>query len=96
MYVNISTKGGTNEIHGNAYEFFRNDKLDANIWTRSPYAGRPKYRLRQNQFGASLGGPIKKNKTFERQGQDIYCEVLIPYTVAVLGGEVTGNGSKSD
>ena len=31
---------------------------------------------------------IKKNKTFERQGHDIYCEVLIPYTVAVLGGEV--------
>ncbi len=45
------------------------------------------------QGGASRGDLyipvlIKKNRTFERQGQDIYCEVLIPYTVAVLGGEV--------
>jgi len=45
------------------------------------------------QGGASRGDLyiqvlVKKNKTFERQGQDIYCEVLIPYTVAVLGGEV--------
>ena len=45
------------------------------------------------QSGASRGDLyiqvlIKKNKTFERQGQDVYCEVLIPYTVAVLGGEV--------
>ena len=45
------------------------------------------------QSGASRGDLyiqvlVKKNKTFERQGQDLYCEVLIPYTVAVLGGEV--------
>ena len=45
------------------------------------------------QGGASRGDlyvqvRVRKNKTFERQGQDIYCEVLIPYTVAVLGGEV--------
>jgi molecular chaperone DnaJ len=45
------------------------------------------------QGGASRGDLyiqvlVKKNKTFERQGHDIYCEVLIPYTVAVLGGEV--------
>jgi len=45
------------------------------------------------QSGASRGDLyiqvlVKKNKTFERQGHDIYCEVLIPYTVAVLGGEV--------
>ena len=45
------------------------------------------------QGGASRGDlyihvRVKKSKTFERQGQDIYCEVLIPYTVAVLGGEI--------
>jgi hypothetical protein len=59
--VNLITKSGTNDLHGSAYEFFRNDLFDA----RNFFAGqgnKPEYR--QNQFGASLGGPIRKNKTF--------------------------------
>jgi hypothetical protein len=59
--INIITKSGTNQYHGSAYEFFRNDELDA----RSFFATTgPKPEYRQNQFGGSLGGAIKKNKTF--------------------------------
>ena len=44
------------------YEYFRNDKLDANAFTFG--ANIPKTELRQNQYGGSVGGPILKNKTF--------------------------------
>ncbi|MBM3756365.1 MAG: hypothetical protein FJW38_20535 [Acidobacteria bacterium] len=54
-----TTKSGNNEIHGTIFEFLRNDKLNAgNYYTHS----RP--ILRQNQYGGTIGGPIKKNKTF--------------------------------
>src|SRR5437667_2672652 len=58
--VNIITKSGTNELHGSVYEYFRNDAMDA----RSPLAAKGFNKLRQNQFGGTLGGPIKKDKTF--------------------------------
>jgi len=57
--INLVTKSGTNQIHGTAYEFLRNDKFDA----RNTFAAN-KLPLRYNQFGASAGGPIIKNKTF--------------------------------
>ncbi|MEZ5365412.1 MAG: carboxypeptidase regulatory-like domain-containing protein [Bryobacterales bacterium] len=57
--VNLVTRSGTNQIHGTAYEFLRNDKFDA----RNTFAG-TKLPLRYNQFGASIGGPIIKNRTF--------------------------------
>ena len=52
-------KGGGNEFHGNLFEFFRNDKLDARGFFA---AGKP--AVRQNNYGGSIGGPIKKNKLF--------------------------------
>src|SRR5881396_2402318 len=58
--VNIITKSGSNDFHGSAYEYFRNDAMDA----RSPLAAKGFNKLRQNQFGGTLGGPIKKDKTF--------------------------------
>jgi hypothetical protein len=57
--INILTKSGTNQFHGSAYEFLRNDKLDASDFFAST---KPEYR--QNQYGGSLGGPIVKDKTF--------------------------------
>ena len=62
--VEIVTKSGTNHFHGTAYEYFRNDVLDArNYYTTSAVvAGRPE--LHQNQYGGSIGGPIFKNRTF--------------------------------
>ena len=60
--VYMSTKSGTNQIHGTAYEFFRNAALDArNYFDEAEYA---KARNQRNQFGFSLGGPIKKDHTF--------------------------------
>ncbi len=57
--VNVVTKGGTDSFHGDAYEFFRNTNLDARGFFDTT---RPDFH--QNQFGATFGGPIKKDKTF--------------------------------
>jgi hypothetical protein len=59
--VNVVTKSGTNNIHGSVYEFFRNDVLNTHPFT---FIESPKPAFKQNQFGGTLGGPIKKDKTF--------------------------------
>ncbi len=61
--LNATVKSGTNSIHGAAWEFFRNDKLDAADWFEDNQ-GIAKGELRQNQFGAAVGGPIIKNRIF--------------------------------
>ncbi len=59
--VDIVTKSGTNDVHGSVYDYFQNNATNArSILQPAPDA----YLLRQNQFGATFGGPIKKNKTF--------------------------------
>jgi hypothetical protein len=62
--INIITKSGSNQFHGSAYEFFRNDLFDATTYLFAGNTPLPKSELRQNQFGGSLGGPILHNKTF--------------------------------
>lgn len=62
--MNATIKSGTNSLHGAAWEFFRNDKLDAADYFEHTNAGTQKGALRQNQFGVSAGGPIIKNKVF--------------------------------
>jgi hypothetical protein len=57
--VNVVTKSGTNELHGSAFEFFRNKALNA-----KGFYDPVKPDFQQNQFGGTLGGPIKKDKTF--------------------------------
>ncbi len=60
--INIVTKSGTNQIHGTAADYFRNDALDArNFFNNAPT---PKTAFHNNQFGGSLGGPIVKDKAF--------------------------------
>ncbi len=61
--VIMSLKSGTNSLHGNLFEFLRNDKLDANGFF-SNRSGAKRGALRRNIFGGTLGGPIKKNKLF--------------------------------
>ncbi|MDX1983803.1 MAG: carboxypeptidase-like regulatory domain-containing protein [Bryobacteraceae bacterium] len=61
--VNISIKSGTNELHGSVYEFLRNKNLNANNFFQNR-AGNGRPILIQNQFGGSVGGPIRKDKTF--------------------------------
>jgi outer membrane receptor protein involved in Fe transport len=59
--VNVITKSGTDRLHGSLYEFLRNDLFDAKDYFAITGAKPP---LKQNQFGASLGGPIRKGRTF--------------------------------
>ena len=61
--VNVVTKSGTNQFHGNMYEFFRNKVLNSNAYCFSP-DGCPKPQFNQNQFGGTFGGPIVKDRTF--------------------------------
>jgi len=63
MYVNLTTKAGTNGFHGTLYEFFRNDKLNANQFF-SNRAGTPRPVFRFNQFGLTAGGPVVIPKVF--------------------------------
>ena len=57
--INVVTKSGTNEFHGNAFEFFRNSVLNA-----QGYFNVTKPQFQQNQFGGTFGGPIKKDRAF--------------------------------
>ena len=61
--VSMLTRSGTNGFHGTVFEYFRNDKLDANDWFANQQ-GLPKPELRQNDFGFVIGGPIIKDRTF--------------------------------
>ncbi|MEP6961293.1 MAG: TonB-dependent receptor [Acidobacteriota bacterium] len=58
--INAVTKSGTNQVHGSLFEYLRNSALDS----RTPFDGAKIPAFRQNQFGASIGGPIKKEKVF--------------------------------
>src|SRR2546429_330436 len=69
--VSVSIKSGTNSFHGDVWEFFRNDVLNAKSWSNN-FNNLPKDKIRWNMFGGTLGGPIFKNKLFffaDYQGQ---------------------------
>jgi outer membrane receptor protein involved in Fe transport len=59
VIINVLTKSGTNQYHGSAYEFLRNNKLDAR-----PFFSNRTNPLKRNQFGGAVGGPIRKDKLF--------------------------------
>ena len=89
--VNAITKSGTNSFHGDAYEFLRNSVLDANdYFTKS--ANLPIPPFRRNQFGASAGGPILKDRLFIfgdyeglRQAKGIPSSIVVPSDLARSG-----------
>src|SRR4029077_17606292 len=60
--INVVLKSGTNSLHGSAYEFFRNGALDARNFFAPADQSKPQYQ--RNQFGASVGGPVRKDRTF--------------------------------
>lgn len=63
--VNLTTKSGTNQFHGSAFEFLRNEAMNArNLFAPRTAANPNKPVFRRNQFGFVLGGPIRRNKTF--------------------------------
>ncbi len=89
--VLVTTKSGTNQLHGSLFEFFRNTKLDASSYSFG--LTRPKEQFNLNQFGGALGGAIKKDKTFffldyqaKRQRHGIPFTGLIP-TPAMVSGD---------
>jgi hypothetical protein len=110
--VNIITKSGTNSLHGSVYEYFRNEKLDAGSILASPdlnscsTPGDPNSggckklnKLRQNQFGFTLGGPIVKNKTFffgnyegQRRRESPYYNSIILNNLTSINQFETGIG----
>ncbi len=59
----VQTRSGTNQLHGSLYEFLRNDKLDANTFFNNRL-GAPKPAFRRNEFGGTIGGPVRKDRTF--------------------------------
>ncbi len=81
--VNVVTKSGSNAVHGDLYEFFRNKDLNANNFCLTGAEGLPcsKPKFNQNQFGGTLGGPIVKNSTFffvSYEGRRIRQGILSP------------------
>ncbi len=98
--ITAAIKSGSNSLHGSAFEFLRNSKLDAaNFFANA--SGRPKEPLHRNQFGFTLGGPIRKNKAFffgnyegtrERRGSTLLG--LVP-SLSARAGDFSGPGNPS-
>src|SRR5581483_10986971 len=94
--VSVTTKSGTNSFHGSAYEFFRNDKLNANSWTNN-FEGVTRPATRWNNFGATFGGPIKRDKLFffvDYQGSRLDTPPSAKATSVYTSLERTGNISE--
>jgi hypothetical protein len=76
--VSATIRSGTNQYHGSLFEFLRNDQLDANNFV-SNFSGKPRAKFRQNQFGGTIGGPVRfpyyrgRDRTFffDYQGTEI-------------------------
>jgi len=92
--INVVTRSGSNAVHGSLFEFVRNSVFDAKNFFDS--AGAPIPPFRQNQFGASFGGPVVKNKTFfflsyegERIRKSLTQTASVP-TAAMRGGDFSG------
>ena len=95
--INASIKSGTNQFHGDIWEFFRNDVLDANQWENKftgPGSELPRPTLRWNMFGGTIGGPIIKDKLFffaDYQGQRFdhpaTSQFITVFTNAERGGD---------
>jgi hypothetical protein len=94
--VIVTTKSGTNGFHGSAFEFLRNQVVDAENFFTPSNAAKPSFK--QNQFGGTLGGPILRNKTFffasyegTRSTQQITALTNVP-TQAMIGGDFSSTG----
>jgi hypothetical protein len=95
--INVVTRSGTNQFHGSAYEFLRNNKLNARNFFQSTVSP-----LHQNQFGGTFGGPVVRNKTFffgsyetlhVRSSQ--FVNSALPPTAAERAGDFSSQSSKN-
>jgi hypothetical protein len=92
--INVVTKSGTNQLHGTLWEFLRNDKFDARNFFLTPTQRIAP--LRRNQFGAAVGGPIRRNKMFlfgnydgSRIRQGLFRSAMVP-NADQIGGNFAG------
>ncbi len=98
--VNIVTKSGSNALHGDVFEYFRNDALDARNYFDQTSA--PKAPFHNNQFGGSLGGPLVKNKTFffvdyegQRENVGVVSLVCVPTQAQIASATAAVGASLS-
>ncbi len=99
--INAVIKSGTNNYHGDVFEFFRNDIFNANKWENGLKAGTPggvlpTPKLRWNMFGATFGGPIVKNKLFfftDYQGGRLDYPASSSFITVLTPAEIGGNFS---
>ncbi|MEO8661431.1 MAG: carboxypeptidase-like regulatory domain-containing protein, partial [Bryobacteraceae bacterium] len=81
--INLVTKSGTNSLHGTLSEFLRNSALDAkNLFDRPQPASIPAFR--QNQFGGTLGGPIRRDRTFFFSSYEGFRQVQAQTSIAIV------------
>ncbi len=98
--INASIKSGTNQFHGDVWEFFRNDVLNANQWENKfngPGNFLPRAALRWNMYGGTLGGPIWKDKLFffvDYQGQRFDHPTTSQFKTVFTAAERQGNFSQ--
>jgi hypothetical protein len=94
--INVVTKQGTNRFHGTAFDYWRNSIMDANFYQFSQIGQRKGFH-NQHQFGGTLGGPIRKNKTFFFFSFEGWREVLpVPAISTVPNGIVTNPDGSVD
>ena len=94
--ISTQIKSGANRFSGDVFEFFRNDVLNANDWANN-FSGAPRAKLRWNEFGGTLGGPIKKDKLFffvDYQGQRFDNPTSTSATSVFTAQERAGNFSQ--
>lgn len=94
--VSVTTKSGANAYHGSAYEFFRNDKLNANAWNNN-FQGVTRPLTRWNNFGGTFGGRVIKDKLFffaDYQGSRLDTPPSAASTTVFTALERTGNFSE--
>lgn len=91
--VNVVTRSGTNSLHGTVYEFFRNDYLNANTWANKNFASSanfiPRSKLRYNDFGGTVGGPVWIPKIYNGKDKTFF---FFSYEGRRVNQYVTGNG----
>jgi hypothetical protein len=90
--INIITRQGTSTFHGTAYEFVRNDALDARTWNEMPGTS----RLVQNNFGAALGGPLFGKSTFFFVNYEGFRQTMAQTMFGTVPTEAEAGGDFSD
>lgn len=97
-YFNVITKSGTNQFHGSAFYFFRDERLNANTWVRNR-SGLPRPPNQEKMTGGTLGGPVRRDRTFffgsfqHYRDQNVATSATTRYpTSAMLAGDFSEYG----